>query len=61
MKSEFIRVEMKNNPAKNAELTGYQDIIRTQAETGFHYAGFVPVKSGPSGKLLEIDLVFQTE
>ncbi|MCH4047705.1 MAG: hypothetical protein LKE86_09890 [Eubacterium sp.] len=40
---------------------GYQDIIRTQAETGFHYAGFVPVKSGPSGKLLEIDLVFQTE
>ncbi|MFC2662811.1 MAG: hypothetical protein ACFNYI_06670 [Eubacterium sp.] len=61
MKSEFIRVEMKNNPAKNAELTGYQKIVREQAEKGFHYAGFIPVKSEPSGKLLEIDLVFQAE
>ena len=59
MTTEFVRVEMKNNPATTAELSGYQDIIREYGEKEFPYAGFVPVKYGPSGKLLEIDLVFQ--
>lgn len=59
MTTEFVRVEMKNNPVTTAELSGYQDIIREYGEKGFAYAGFVPVRYGPSGKLLEIDLVFQ--
>ena len=59
MVTEFVRLELKNNPATTSELTGYQDVIREYAEKGFSYAGCVPVKYGPSGKLLEIDLVFQ--
>lgn len=59
MTTEFVMLEMKNNPATTAELTGYQNIIREYGEKGYSYAGYVPVKSGPSGKLLEIELVFQ--
>jgi len=59
MTTEFVKIELKNNPVTTAELTGYQDVIREYAEKGFRYAGYVPVKLGPSGKLLVIDLVFQ--
>ena len=59
MVTEFVKLELKNNPATTAELDGYQDIIRSKGEEGFAYAGYVPVKYGPSGKMLEIDLVFQ--
>jgi len=59
MTTEFVKLEMKNNPATTAELTGYRDVIREYGEKGFSYAGYVPVKSGPSGKLLEIELIFQ--
>jgi len=59
MTTEFVTLEMKNNPATTAALTGHKKIIREYAEKGFSYAGFVPVKSGPSGKLLAIELVFQ--
>ena len=59
MTTEFVKLEMKNNPATTAELTGYRDVICEYVEKGYSYAGFVPVKSGPSGKLLEIELVFQ--
>lgn len=59
MTTEFVKLEMKNNPATTAELTGYRDVICEYSEKGFSYAGYVPVKSGPSGKLLEIELIFQ--
>ncbi len=61
MTTEFVRLELKNNPATTAELDGYRDIIREKGEEGFLYAGFVPAKYGPSGKMLEIDLVFQKQ
>ena len=59
MITEFVTLEMKNNPTTTAVLSGHRDIIREYAEKGFSYAGFIPVKSGPSGKLLVIELVFQ--
>lgn len=59
MTTEFVKLEMKNNPATSAELTNYKDVILEYGEKGFSYRGYVPVKSGPSGKLLEIELVFQ--
>lgn len=61
MTSEFVKLELKNNPATTATLDGYKDIIVEKANEGFSYAGYVPVKYGPSGKLLEIELVFQKQ
>lgn len=58
MQTEFVTMEMENNPAWNAELEGWRPIISEWAEKGA-YSGFVPVKSGPTGKLLAIDLVSQ--
>lgn len=55
---EFVRMEYNNNKATNAELTGHQEIIREYAEKGYKYVGFIPVKFGPSGKTLAIDLIF---
>jgi len=55
---EFVRMEYNNNKAANAELTGHQEIIREYAEKGYKYVGFIPVKFGPSGKTLAIDLIF---
>ena len=59
MTTEFVNIELKNNPAATASLSDYQDIIRKYAEDGYSYQGYVPVKLGPSGKILSIDLVFQ--
>lgn len=59
MITEFVNVELKNNPAATASLSDYQDIIRKYGDEGYSYHGFVPVKLGPSGKILSIDLVFQ--
>lgn len=59
MQTEFVTMDMENNPAWNAELEGWRPIISEWAERGYAYSGFVPVKSGPTGKLLAIDLVFQ--
>lgn len=59
MQTEHVIMDMENNPAWNAELDGYKQVIDEWAEKGYRYCGFVPVKSGPTGKLLVIDLVFQ--
>ena len=59
MQTEFVTMDMENNPAWNAELEGWRPIISEWAKKGYSYSGFVPVKSGPTGKLLVIDLVFQ--
>ena len=42
MTTEFVKLEMKNNPATTAELTGYRDVICEYGEKGFSYAGYVP-------------------
>ena len=55
---EFVRMEYNNNKATNAELTGHQEVIREYVEKGYKYVGFIPVKFGPSGKTLAIDLIF---
>lgn len=60
-KYEFVTVKLKNNPVANAVSDGHRKIISEYAEKGYGYAGFVPVKLGPSGKMVEIDLIFETE
>lgn len=56
---EFVRVEYDNKKATNAELSGHRELIEDYADKGYHYVGFIPVKFGPSGKTLAIDLIFE--
>lgn len=58
---EFVRLEYKNYPPGSAELSGHQEVIERRISQGYTYTGFVPVKFGPSGKMLIIDLVFEKQ
>lgn len=55
---EFVRLEYDNNKTTNAELNGHQEVIKEYISKGYKYIGFIPVKFGPSGKTLAIDLIF---
>jgi hypothetical protein len=59
METKIERLELNNKPTGNAETEAHKEIIEWNAKDGFHYQGFVPVKMGPSGKILAIDLIFQ--
>lgn len=59
MQTEFETITLDNNPAGNAELAGHRAAIERRAADGWRYCGFVPLKFGPSGKMLAVDLVFQ--
>lgn len=58
---KFIRVEYDNNRVASAELTSHREVIEEYALKGYKYLGFVPVKLGPSGKMLALDLVFDNK
>lgn len=60
-KYEFVKIIMKNNAVANATLDEHRKIISDWAEKGYRYAGYIPTKQGPSGKAVEIDLIFETE
>lgn len=59
MKTEFVRISYDNKATSTAKTEQHQAVIREYSAKGYHYAGFVPVKFGPSGKMLVIDLVFE--
>ena len=57
---EFVRLKYANNKLINADIKEHRDVINEYIEkTGYKYIGFVPVLFGPSGKMLEIDLIFK--
>lgn len=56
--TEFVRLEYKNSPPRSAELQHHQEVINEYVSNGYRYIGFIPVKLGPSGKILIIDLIF---
>ncbi len=58
---EFVRVNYDNNKVSCAELTSHREVIEEYTSKGFKYLGFVPVKLGPSGKMLALDLVFDNK
>lgn len=58
---EFVRVNYDNNKVSCAELTSHREVIEEYVSKGFKYLGFVPVKLGPSGKMLALDLVFDNK
>lgn len=60
-KYEYVKVKLQNNPAANAVSAEHRKIIDDMAEKGYKYVGFIPSKQGASGKILEIDLIFESE
>lgn len=63
MQYSYETVDMDNNPAWNAEIPQdyYHNLIGEHASNGERYVGWLPVKSGPTGKLLALELVFESE
>jgi hypothetical protein len=57
---EFVRLKYANNKLINADIKEHRDVINEYVEKkGMEYIGFIPVLFGPSGKTLEIDLIFK--
>lgn len=57
---EFVRLKYANNKLINANLKEHREIIEEYiTKKNMEYLGFVPVLFGPSGKTLEIDLIFR--
>lgn len=55
METKFVRLDYKNSPAASAVSEEHRKAIEEQAADGFSYAGYFPVKMGPSGKMLAAD------
>lgn len=60
-KYEYVNLKLKNNVVKDATSTEHRKIIDYYAEKGFVYVGYIPTRLGPSGKIVEMDLIFETE
>lgn len=60
-KYEFVTVKVKNNPVMNATLAEHRKIINEYAAKGYSYKGYFPTLQGPSGKIIEMDLIFEIE
>ena len=57
---EYVRLKYANNKLINANIKEHRDIINEYVEKkGYEYIGFIPVLFGPSGKMLELDLIFK--
>lgn len=57
---EYVRLKYANNMLINAEVKEHRDVINEYVEKkGYEYVGFIPVVFGPSGKMLEVDLLFK--
>lgn len=61
LKYEYVTVKLKNNVVKDATQSEHREIIDKYSAEGYRYAGFVPTRLGPSGKIIEMDLIFETE
>ena len=56
---EFVRLKYANNKLINASIKEHQEVIEEYIKKGYEYVGFLPVLFGPSGKMLELDLIFK--
>ena len=60
-KYEYVTIKVKNNPVMNATILEHREIIDEYAAKGYIYKGYFPTLQGPSGKIIEMDLIFETE
>ena len=57
---EYVRLKYANNKLINSNLKEHREVIDEYVgKRGYDYIGFIPVVYAPSGKLLEVDLVFK--
>lgn len=57
---EFVRLKYANNKLINADIKEHREIITEFVEKkGYDYLGYIPTTFGPSGKVLEVDLIFR--
>lgn len=57
---EFVRLKYANNKLISAEIKEHREVIEEYVnKKGYKYVGFIPVLFGPSGKMLELDLIFK--
>lgn len=57
---EFVRLKYANNKLISAEIKEHREVIEEYVnKKGYKYIGFIPVLFGPSGKMLELDLIFK--
>lgn len=63
MHYEFEAIDMKNIAVAQARVEGnaHRNAIDERAARGQRFVGFVPTVSGPSGKILAFDLVFEVD
>ena len=59
METRIEHLELDNKPTGSAATEAHREMIVRNAKDGFSYQGFVPVKIGPSGKILSVDMIFQ--
>ena len=59
MEIKYVRVNYNNSKPGSSETSEHQSIITNMLNENYSYLGFVPVKMGPSGKILSIDLIFK--
>lgn len=59
MEIKYVRVNYNNSKTGSSETSEHQSIITNMLNENYSYLGFIPVKMGPSGKILSIDLIFK--
>lgn len=57
---EFVKLKYANNKLINADIKEHREVIDEYVnKKGMEYIGFIPTLFGPSGKTLEVDLIFK--
>jgi hypothetical protein len=57
---EFVKLKYANNKLINSDIREHREVIEEYVEKkGMEYVGFIPTLFGPSGKTLEVDLIFK--
>ena len=57
---EYVKLKYANNKLINADIKEHREVIDEYInKKGYEYVGFIPTLFGPSGKTLEIDLIFK--
>lgn len=57
---EYVKLKYANNKLVSSNIKEHREVIDEYVEKrGYDYVGFIPTLFGPSGKMLELDLIFK--
>lgn len=60
-KYEYVELSCEKYKADSACVAGHHEIIQEYAKKGYRYVGYLPVKIGPGGSPLSLELVFEKD